>query len=288
MKYSSLITLGVISIILAACGSGGGGSSAPKGGELFKKDMEWLSTSSMMSGKSVDGQMNGALTKAFGGTTNSDVSLFIEDRIKYVYSLSEAANFSVLFYENASYLGTMTVARLFGHENEPSKRTLLGLNAGAGLAHREFETGYDLKVELPEGRVDAGSFRLGLVFLTKNYSTQIGDKGRKYGRPREGRVSILVHEARHSDCPSGYGEADCGFSHRECTSGDMAGLPACDDSFWGPYAMGALYLKATQNNHLYGSVEYRIIEFMADDALSRLDSAQKNALYNSEPELNSF
>jgi hypothetical protein len=68
----------------------------------------------------------------------------------------------------------------------------------------------------------------------------------------------------------------------------MAGIDACENAFWGPYAMGAIYLKANQRNNPYGSVEYRIIEFMADDSLSRLDSAQKNALYNSEPELNSF
>lgn len=288
MKFSCLIIIGAISSLLTACGGGGSGSSSPKGSELFKKDMEWLSTSSMMSAKSVDGQMNGAFTKAFGGTSNYDVSLFIEERVKYVYGLSEAANFSVLFYENGSLLGKMTMSGLFGHENDPSKRTLLGLNAGAGLARREFETGYEIKVELPEGRVDAGSHRLGLIFLTGNYSTQMGQGGKRYPRPFEGRVSILVHEARHSDCPNGPGEADCGFSHRDCTTGEMAGLPACDNNFWGPYAIGALYLKATLNNHPYGSLEYRIIELMADDSLTRLDSAQKNALYNSEPELSSF
>ncbi len=286
MKFLSLLTLGIISSLLAACGSSGGGSSAPKSGELFKKDMEWLSTSAMLSAKSVDGQMNSAFTKAFGGTTNSDVSLFIEDRVKYVYGLTEAANFKVHYYSYGSFLGTRTMRELVGTES--AKDFTAGMNIGAGLAMEEYSSGYDLKVQLPEGLIDAGSFRVGLVFLTSNYSTQIGDKGKRYTRPREGRVSILVHEGRHSDCPSGHGKSDCGFSHRECTSGDMAGLPACDDSFWGPYAMGALYLKATQNNHPYGSVEYRIIEFMADDALSRLDSAQKNALYNSEPELNSF
>ncbi len=288
MKFSFLITLGIISAFLTACGGGGGGGSAPKGGELFKKDMEWLSRSTLMSAKSVDGQMNGALTKAFGGSANSDVSLFIEERIKYVYNVSEALNFKVLFYSSGSLLGTMTMRDLIGGETDPAKDFTAGMNIGTGLAMEEYNNGYDIKVQLPEGLVEAGSYRMGLVFITKHYSVQLGDKGKQYTRPTEGRVSILVHEARHSDCPNGQGKADCGFGHGECTSGDMAGLPACDNSLWGPYAMGALYLKATQNNHPYDSTEYRIIEFMADDALSRLDTAQKNALYNSDPELDSI
>ncbi len=290
MKYSLVCSMIFISGLISGCGSSDdGGGSTPQGSALFKQDMQWLSTSSMVSAKAADGQMNGALTKAFGGTTKSDVFQFISDRIKYVYNVSEAVNFKVSAFSNGSLLGQGTLGEIMGESATLAKDDYTaGMNAGAGLAVAGYDNDFQFKVHLPEGTVSAESTRVGIVLLTKYYSVVPGANGQQHQTPREGRVSILVHEARHSDCPNGFGKTDCGFGHSECTTGDMAGIPACDNNFWGPYAMGALYLRGTQDNYPYDSKEYRLIEFLADDSLSRLTSAQKNALYNTEPDLNSL
>lgn len=287
MKLSVFISIIFVCVLISGCGGSGGGGGT-SGNATFKQDMKWLSSSSMVSAKSVDTQMNGALSKAFGGTTKADVSQFISERIKYVYHVSEAANFKVSAYSSGAFLGETTMRELMGGDMDPSTDFTAAMNIGAGLAMSENENNIDLKVHLPEGIVDAGSYRMGLVFLTKYYWVLPTDTAQTIQQPTEGRISTLVHEARHSDCPNGEGQPDCGFGHRECSSGPAAGLPACDNSFWGPYAMGALYLRGTQDNHAMDSMAYRLIEFMADDSLSRLDAAQKNALLNSDPQLNSF
>jgi hypothetical protein len=278
---------------LAGCGSsgGGGGGSAPSGDARFKYDMTALSNSPMISAKSVDSQMNGAITKAFGGTNNSDVRQFINERIKYVFHVAEALNFRVSAYNSLGQLEESgTLGEILGDDAKPTSGQVntAGMNIGAGLAAAEYDSGYEIKIQLPQGVLDAGSYRLGLVVITKYYSVIPDAKGKEYATPLEGRASVLIHEARHSDCPNGNGSSDCGFMHRECASGAAAGIPACDNSTWGPYAMGALYLKSTKNNHPVDSIEYAIIESMADDSFSRLDSQQKNALYHSNPELNSY
>jgi hypothetical protein len=84
--------------------------------------------------------------------------------------------------------------------------------------------------------------------------------------PPEYRQSILVHEARHSDCPTGLTEDDlevarnshnmkefdrefkgrrCGHVHTFCPAGHaLEGEAACDDVPYGAYYFGAVYSAA--------------------------------------------
>ena len=70
------------------------------------------------------------------------------------------------------------------------------------------------------------------------------------------RQSILVHEARHSDCTGGITAAEiesflkkgvilnsqCGQLHVMCPKGhDLEGFPACDGAAWGAYAIGGIF-----------------------------------------------
>jgi hypothetical protein len=80
-------------------------------------------------------------------------------------------------------------------------------------------------------------------------------------------MDILIHEGRHSDCPGGLSASDvalirgatqaefedgkvvlsnqnCGFRHTNCPAElgpDLAGLPACENQVWGPYALETLH-----------------------------------------------
>lgn len=102
--------------------------------------------------------------------------------------------------------------------------------------------------------------RIGIIKLGKAYS--VFDE--KSGRPLNtvARTSILVHEARHSDCTGGLSDRDvlnlssgqlpenrsCGHLHTICVDGDYEGLPACDGKAWGAYALGWLFANELVKN----------------------------------------
>jgi hypothetical protein len=293
-----------IVIVLTGCGGGGGGSSTPvpnnqnpnsasASGSMqkrFQEDLAWLRSSQQLSAQSVDSQMSGAFSKAFGSTNSNSVYNFVRERVKYVYTYNEILNFNVTV-RNGGQSMTGPLKQFIGEDDNKQTNgsvNMAGANIGAGLAHAEFDSGYEISIDLPVGKKEAGSFRLGLIALTKYYSIIPTSSGEELSVPAESRISVLVHEGRHSDCPEGFESINCGFTHRNCSSGPAAGLPACDNSLWGPYALGALYLKGTLNNYPRNSLNYRIIQSMIDDSFSRLDSQQMDALTNTEPLLNSF
>ena len=53
------------------------------------------------------------------------------------------------------------------------------------------------------------------------------------------RLSVLFHEARHSDGNGQY----AAFPHATCASGDYQGLAACEENLNGPYAVQAILLR---------------------------------------------
>lgn len=120
--------------------------------------------------------------------------------------------------------------------------------------------------------------RRNISFFTNNSSVAVNDPrigiiklGRAYsvfdevtGRPLNtvARTSVLVHEARHSDCTGGLSNQDfqrlsagelpenrsCGHLHTICKSGDYKGLAACDGREWGAYALGWLFAQQLSEN----------------------------------------
>ncbi len=286
-----LLSISVLCLLFAACSNGGGGGSSPSTNSVFDRDMKWLASDSQYSGKATDVQMNGALTKAFGGTEKSDIHQFIKARVKHVYSYNEMLTFNTSVKQDGQVLFNGPLKELIGNEDlQPTEGDIKvqGANIGAGLAMAEAQSGYDLSIRLPTGQQELGSFRVGLVALTRYYSILPTADKKELAIPAEGRISVLIHEGRHSDCPRGLEAEDCGFFHRTCTSGAAEGFAGCDNSIWGPYALGAIYLRGALANYDSNSLEFRILEFMMDDSFSRLTNDQMDALYNTEPLLNSF
>lgn len=290
MHLNLLITLLTTCFFLISCGSDSNGPGGSPSASLFQRDMKWLASDTTYSAKALDTQMNGALQKAFGGIESSDVHNFISERVKYVYSFDEIMGFPITVRQQGQTVFSGKLKELMGEEEaeDDGPLSIAGVNIGAGLAFVTATSDLDIKIRLPVGEKQAGSFRLGLVGIAKAYSYVEDADGKLYARPPEARVSVLVHEGRHSDCPNGATASDCGFMHSECTTGPAKGYVACDNSFWGPYAMDHLYLRGALNKYPMDSIEARIIEIMVDDSASRLTSQQMEALFKTEPELNSY
>lgn len=290
-KCLSLISL--MSLVFVGCGGGNGGGGSTSGDtsttRLFESDMILLNNDNLFSAKAADYQMNGAITKAFGGTESTNVHRFISERVKHVYSYDEIMGFNIDIFSNSQKVYSGTLKSMSGEEeNDSGPLSMAGANIGAGLAVAEQSSHFEIKIHLPSGVKDIGSTRMGLVALTKYYSLIPTQDGKDIPVPLEGRISVLVHEGRHSDCPNGFSYEDCGFMHRVCKSGPAAGYPACDNSYWGPYALGGLYLKGALAKYRSTSLDYRIIQVMMDDSFSRLTSDQMDALTVTNPELNSY
>ncbi len=288
------LTLLVVGTALTGCGGGGGGGGGAANGnnsntaKLFQDDLNWLKSSTQTSAKATNNQFNGAVTKAFGGDQPLDVYKFVSARVKHVYSHDEVNNFRITVSFNGQSESAL-IKDLMGEEDISNGEIFqAGANVGAALAYFQKQTNYDVLVALPTGPLKVNSFRVGLVSLTKYYAFLPDDKGNLIPIPPEGRVSVLVHEGRHSDCPQGIQSDDCAFGHRICPSGPAAGEPACDNSIWGPYALGGVYLTSTLTNYPQSSLEFHIVQFMADDSFSRLSKQQFDALSTTEPLLGSM
>lgn len=103
-----------------------------------------------------------------------------------------------------------------------------------------------------DGAIPVTDPRIGIIRLAEGYTNFDGN-----GNPMNtvARTSVLLHEARHSDCTGGLSKKDvlnlsvgeppenksCGHLHVICADGDYKGLPACDSQDWGAYSIGYLY-----------------------------------------------
>ncbi|MBM3383431.1 MAG: hypothetical protein FJY29_13495 [Betaproteobacteria bacterium] len=125
--------------------------------------------------------------------------------------------------------------------------------------------------------------RIGIIKLGRAYSVFDENNGRPLNTVA--RTSILVHEARHSDCTGGLADRDflnlasgqlpenrsCGHLHTICTSGDYEGLPACDGKQWGAYALGWLFANEIVKNCENCTAAMRATaEAVALDSLARI------------------
>lgn len=101
-----------------------------------------------------------------------------------------------------------------------------GININRGLIKRP------IKIAINSPR--AGVIQIGAGLFERDFT--INNQDQNSIANSIWRLSVLFHEARHSD---GHGES-LAFIHAICPKGhDYAGLPACDESLNGAYAVGA-------------------------------------------------
>ncbi len=104
------------------------------------------------------------------------------------------------------------------------------------------------------------------------------------------RISVLFHEARHSDGNQASGSLS--FAHILCPSdgsvgSEYAGLPACDDEANGAYNVGAQILSGMQGvcDGICSTREVSVLESIQLDVLSRITVDDIDANYiNPDPE----
>ncbi|MCC7443032.1 MAG: hypothetical protein IT285_15470 [Bdellovibrionales bacterium] len=203
--------------------------------------------------------------RVFGGTSMSNVALFLNDRIKYILPQGLVTGASAA---DQSLGGGMVV----GATNVGVPIYLQSVIARA----RGMNPVIRIRAGSREDQIEITSPRVGLVELGVGF----GMETRFPVRTEDGRTALLahtwvrrsstlVHEARHSDCRVGVTAAeaeavfrgetqprpDCGYPHGTCPAtislpdgtivpNSAAGVEgACDRIPWGSYGVQLAYLK---------------------------------------------
>ena len=231
-----------------------------------------------------------AFAKLFGGPSGQDVQSFIRSRIKYIlnifnnqntyhispppkhrdwnkkpYSLISAPtqnslenNFTHhnLGQSNLSHLATPIAV----HDESTQNIGALNLSIDFWLQGLIDQTEYTLI--LPNGyRIRMNNPREAVVSVGPAYAMSANNTP----TPTIISQSMLVHEARHSDCSGGISHRDllmmkssqnylefsqnsqskkCGYLHDLCPSTHaLAGQAACDTMPWGAYTAGIIFLE---------------------------------------------
>ena len=175
---------------------------------------------------------------------------------------------------------------------------LLGHNTGS-LAWVDAKVqGRDPFVTTRQGQIDFDDPRHGLVVFPDHFFVPAG----VHRRPRVARwlrQSVIVHEARHSDCGEGglspavaaarlaHGPAaytarnfprTCGYWHVPCEGGEHDGILACDRMPWGANGFGLVVLHAARARGDLSRAEQDDLDVLIEDVRSRLVGVDTDAL----------
>lgn len=185
----------------------------------------------------IDGNQIRWFNEIFGGPTSQNVSAFFDQRVKFL--LSSSTNFLDRILVDGEPI-----------ESDPTtvpdpRVAARNLGAGIWLNAKALEPSR-VQFVINDAPVDVTSPRVGIVQL-----------GEAYARASEvDQLTVLIHEARHSDCTGGLRASDlerirndeapqnqqCTHMHVRCPPGhELAGLFACDAHPWGAYSVESNY-----------------------------------------------
>ena len=258
---------------------------------LVQTDLQQLNELSPAGGQNFDRTFPfGYFSKIFGGYTGQDVLHYLSDRI-HLFSDRSDLRISPNSFRYTGWItdpinegGTPSVDFAWGIQ---SQRVQLGAaNFGVQLWLQGLIDGVQFRGSVDGTRFVVDSSRVGIMVIGSGYKEALD----QVSLPPAFRQSILVHEARHSDCTGGITQADitlarnahssrefeaafksrsCGHLHVFCPPGhEYHGLPACDHDPWGAYAIGAIYSKATSST--LSGVDREIMMINTADSISRL------------------
>jgi len=170
----------------------------------------------------------------FGSSSSADLMVYLDTRISYFVSPQTT-------YQSNIKLSTVR------------NRQALATNIGAAIFMHSKANDSDIIYEFGAGVIDIKSPRVGLVKLNNAFF----DQETSQAEAKNFRLmSVLVHEARHSDCTGGIKRSEilnekkgvehvdnsCSHLHTYCPAGhDYAGYAACDNHPWGAYAVSAVH-----------------------------------------------
>lgn len=201
------------------------GTTGFKADPLTEDDHVILQHTAMrMADLRMSGHLGPWFAKVFGGETTDDVLRYLAERTSFVFLDSISGNGDA---------GATTVAINL------TKLWFLSRLGAKPVAPVLNVNGKKIQIDSP---------RVGLIAVSQGF------RANAFGSMS--RITTLIHEARHSDCPTpptatAFQEAErisaltavpsCHNSHATCTSGPFKDLRACDAHPWGAYAIGAVF-----------------------------------------------
>ncbi|MEN9529024.1 MAG: hypothetical protein RI932_897 [Pseudomonadota bacterium] len=214
-------------------------------------------------------ETSGYFVTAFNGRSGDGILRFLDDRIGHIIGPDTTVESRFSYTANTG--------------NDNNKAVTIATNIGTAVWLETIAQRRSINFFTNNTSIQVNDPRIGIIKLGRAYS--IFDESN--GRPLNtvARTSILVHEARHSDCTGGLSDRDflnlasgqlpdnrsCGHLHTICASGDYEGLPACDGKQWGAYALGWLFANELVKNCENCTTAMRTTaEVVALDSLTRI------------------
>ena len=230
-----------------------------------------------------------AFQSIFNGFTGTDIRAYMDTRIHSFFSQYDVAHMPE---PTASELSGVKQS---GPLDENAKAVVGASNIGALAWFQTLFVNRPLTFVIAGQTIQPTSSRVGLMMIGPGYDrVQQRADGTIFRFPLEYRQSILIHEARHSDCTGGITQSaidearmtgdfndflqatqatDCAHLHAICPSWhSLHGLAGCDDRPWGAYAVQSTYAFALmQKAKVQNDVVLKnVMEFSAADAATRL------------------
>jgi hypothetical protein len=206
---------------------------------LFKEDIRFLQTVSFKP------DPEGYFFKTFSSNGALNIMKFIDDRIGYIIGVDTSIDSRFSYTSDTG--------------NGGGKAVTIATNIGMAVWLDTIAQKRPIQFFINNTSVPVNDPRVGIIRLGEGYTNYDGE-----GTPMNtvARSTVLIHEARHSDCTGGLSQKDvqnlvldklpenrsCGHLHTICESGDYEGLAACDGREWGSYAIGWLYANEFKSN----------------------------------------
>jgi len=250
----------------------------------------------------LEDKFQSAYLSFFGGFEYRHLAQFIADRVHWIMTPDELDKIQFLPKDLALPSGLRRPKKKMddGKEEELEKRELAraASNVGTNIYLAALAQGTPIQILIEGQQYPVESSRVGIVSMGKAYLLQVKVRepdGRTYvvPAPHEIRLSILLHEARHSDCNAeitpwdlsalsgafedferDFRAKSCGHLHVTCASNhpipELRGQTACDGEPWGSYMTSVLSLRASRDTYQQGSREWRILDVFLSSNMHRL------------------
>jgi hypothetical protein len=278
-KVPQTLALAAVFVAFSGCGTQQDPDVNNPQKKLLTNDLQELSSYDNSGAVALDQQANGIFTQVFGGTSGADLTSYLNTRIHYYVDKDEDITVSPSDYSVKGWTEDQNATE--NAENISIEYWILGLINNVTVSF-----------EFQDQTVNVTSARTGIVILDDGYSDKVQFNGAEVDAPSFYRQSILLHEARHSDCTGGLSEGQlnsisrdesstefsahgdaghCGHLHVVCPDGsDYAGLFACDNETYGAYGVQDIFLRAAQLQITADGENHTLVDAMEIDAYSRL------------------
>jgi hypothetical protein len=201
--------------------------------DYLKEDLKFAQSLKLKAGSSAYADV------AFGQNSGSGILAYLDERIGHIIGPETTIDSRFSYTANTA--------------SDESKAVTIATNIGMAVWLETIAQRRNISFFTNNSSIAVNDPRIGIIKLGRAYSVFDESSGRPLNTVA--RTSVLIHEARHSDCTGGLSNADflnlaagelpenrsCGHLHTICQSGDYKGLAACDGREWGAYALGWLF-----------------------------------------------